>query len=178
MISAGEENQLTTVEEMTDIEQIESPSPPLAGPVLSNMLLGEDEFIEPPQMLRDLNGEQAANKPVGAPTSIAHIVSHMQFWQHRNLAVINGQKPPYPKDPDQTWGEVRPDQWLDLVGDFLTDLDQMMALTENDSGLSRDLGEDETVGDRIRWTAIHNAYHFGQIALLRRMQGLWPPEGE
>jgi hypothetical protein len=26
-------------------------------------------------------------------------------------------------------------------------------------------------------TALHNAYHLDQIVLLRRMQGLWPPEG-
>jgi hypothetical protein len=169
---------MTSIDEQTDPVEIDSPSPPLAGPVLSNMLLGEDEFIEPPQMLRDLTAGQATLKPLGAPESIAQIVAHMHFWQHRNVAVINGEKPPYPKDPDQTWAEVRSDQWPGLVSEFLSDLDELMACTENDGGLTRDLGEDETVGDRIRWTAIHNAYHFGQIALIRRMQGLWPPEGE
>jgi uncharacterized damage-inducible protein DinB len=169
---------MTTVDEAAGAIDIESPCPPLAGPVLSNMLLGEDEFIEPPQMLRDLKADQSTLKIVGAPETIAQILAHMHFWQHRNLAVISGEKPLYPKDPDQTWSEVRADQWPGLVAEFLSDLDELMALTENDAGLTRDLGEDETVGDRIRWTAIHNAYHFGQIALLRRMQGIWPPEGE
>jgi hypothetical protein len=26
-------------------------------------------------------------------------------------------------------------------------------------------------------TALHNAYHCGQVVLLRRVQGLWPPAG-
>jgi uncharacterized damage-inducible protein DinB len=161
----------------TESAAMELPTPPLTGPVLSNMLLGEEEFAEPVQLLRDLTGDQAAVAPSGAPESIGQIVAHMSFWQHRNLAVIRGEKPAYPSHPEQTWAHVQPDQWPDLVSGFLSDLDELMGMTENDQDLSRDLGEDETVGDRIRWTAVHNAYHFGQIVLLRRMAGIWPPEG-
>ena len=151
---------------------------PLTGPVLSNMLLGEDEFTEPVHLLRDLTGEQATAKPAGVPESIAQILAHTQFWQHYNLEAIRGASPVHPADNDATWPESVPEeQWQPMVSDFLSDLDEMIGLTEDDDGLSRTVREDETVGDRIRYTAVHNAYHFGQITLLRRMQGFWPPEG-
>jgi uncharacterized damage-inducible protein DinB len=30
----------------------------------------------------------------------------------------------------------------------------------------------------VLWqTLVHNSYHFGQIAMLRRVLGAWPPRG-
>jgi hypothetical protein len=37
--------------------------------------------------------------------------------------------------------------------------------------------DDTSINYDLAGTALHNAYHLGQIVLLRRMQGLWPPEG-
>ena len=154
---------------------------PLTGGVLANMLLGEDEFVEPVSLLRDLTPNQACGKPSNQLESIAQIVAHMQFWQNYSLRIIQGERPHYPSsqvEKDGTWYQTEPSQWQELLSDFLSGLDSFMALTESDAEISRPLGDDETVGDRVRWTAMHNAYHCGQIVLLRRMLGAWPPAGE
>jgi uncharacterized damage-inducible protein DinB len=163
------------------LDLFDSAPSPLTGGVLANMLLGEDEFTEPMVLVRDLSSSQAVGKPSPNLESIAQIVAHMQFWQDYSLTVIQGGSPAYPStraEKDATWREVTLDEWSNLVSDFLAGLDSFMALTESDSEISRPLKEDETVGDRIRWTAMHNAYHYGQIVLLRRMLGAWPPPGE
>jgi len=157
-----------------------SPSP-LTGGVLANMLLGEDEFIEPMSILRDLTPSQAVGKPSENFESIAQIVAHMCFWQNYSLNIVRGEHAHYPSnqaEKEATWKIVTEDEWQEVVNDFLSGLDAFMALTEDDSEISRPLKDDETVGDRIRWTAMHNAYHCGQIVLLRRMLGAWPPVGE
>ncbi len=172
-----ETNAAIESESQTSTTLIEIAPPPLTGPVLSNMLLGEDEFTEPVHLLRDLSGEQATTCIGESNESIARVVGHMHYWQHRNLAVILGEKPPYPASEEVTWPDVPAESWQGLVSEFLSDLDAMMGITENDEELIRELAEDEAVGDRIRWSAIHNAYHFGQVVLLRRILGYWPPEG-
>jgi hypothetical protein len=60
---------------------------------------------------------------------------------------------------------IAPGSWDELRKAFLADLKaiRQMAEREEDYGyVSRSL---------------HNAYHFGEIVLLRRILGLWPPEG-
>jgi uncharacterized damage-inducible protein DinB len=154
---------------------------PLTGGVLSNMLLGEDEFTEPMTLLRDITASQAVAKPPGNLESISQIVAHMLYWQNRSLSIIRGECPHYPAnqaEKDATWRLIEIDEWDELVSDFLAGLDASMALTESDADISRLIRDDETIGDRIRWTAMHNAYHYGQIVMLRRMLGAWPPEGE
>jgi uncharacterized damage-inducible protein DinB len=154
-----------------------TPVAPLAGPVLSNMLLGEDEFVEPVHLLRDLTGDLAVAHPAEVTESIAQIVAHMHYFQHRNLAVIRGESLPAADHDEVTFREIPPEHWQNLVSEFLADLDELMAVTESDTEIVREVGDDETVGDRIRWSAVHNAYHYGQIVLLRRLLGAWPPEG-
>jgi uncharacterized damage-inducible protein DinB len=172
-----------TTETLESDSVLEIPSSPITGGILANMLLGEDEYIEPMSLLRDLTPAQAVGKPSQNLESIAQIVAHMRFWQNYSLAIINGEKPIYPSnqaEKDSTWEEISEDEWDSLVADFLSGLDSFMGLTESDAEIFRRLkdDDDETVGDRVRWTALHNAYHCGQIVLLRRMLGAWPPVGE
>jgi hypothetical protein len=182
ILSIHEESLGTPLSEpITSELNSDSAQSPLTGGVLANMLLGEDEFTEPMTLLTDLNPSQAVGRPSDNIESIAQIVAHMQFWQDYSLCVIRGEKPRYPSnqaEKDATWREVEEGDWNGLASDFLAGLDSFMALTESDSEISRPLKDDETVGDRIRWTAMHNAYHCGQIVLLRRMLGAWPPAGE
>lgn len=39
------------------------------------------------------------------------------------------------------------------------------------------LGGKFTVGLRMVWFTGHNAYHLGQIVMMRRILGVWPPPG-
>jgi hypothetical protein len=56
-------------------------------------------------------------------------------------------------------------------------LDYLQRLTYDGAALAREYKPGTTVGYLICDVALHNAYHLGQIVLLRCQLGLWPPQG-
>ena len=154
----------------------------LFGPPLATLevLLGdpaEHDFASAERLLRDLSGEQAVTVPPGLPYSVAAILAHMNANVQFNLDLIRSPDPVTFKKTHENWPTVTSKTWPELVAEFLA------GITE----LGRVAGEEElgrilypSVGEEPAWTvgyklaasvAKHNAYHFGQIALLRRLVG-------
>jgi hypothetical protein len=87
--------------------------------------------------------------------------------------IETGVEPHVDKNAD--WPSVTENDWSKLKEDFLTALEKskQMALNEN---LERPILEDKfTVGLRMVWFTGHNAYHLGQIILMRRIINAWTP---
>jgi hypothetical protein len=155
---------------------------------LSRLLDGDGEFLTPERLLGDLTAEQASATPPDSPYSIARIVAHLFFWQKRVLDKLQGLDPPYPAHEADGWPESDASEWPDLMLRFLGDLQaaQDWALQDIDldrpypmSGASSGASDPEMTSGYalLRGIGLHNAYHLGQIALLRQMQKLWPPAG-
>lgn len=154
-------------------QQIIGPSPPAVRLLLD----GSNEFTGPVRVLSDLKAADVSVLPEGSPHSIAQILAHMHFWQRFMLGLMRQESPAYPKTEEDGWPEVAAEQWPELVADFLADLDTLKSLTFDEAILAREYKPNVTVGYLICDAALHNAYHLGQIVLLRCMLELWPPVG-
>jgi uncharacterized damage-inducible protein DinB len=133
-------------------------------------------FTPASRALDGLTPEQAVTKLENWPHSIAETVAHMLCWQKNDLATIEtGVEPPV--TPEENWPAVAKDDWPRLKDEFLASLEKSreMARTENLDRLI--LGGRISVGLRMVWFTGHNAYHLGQVVLMRRIIGAWPPPG-
>jgi uncharacterized damage-inducible protein DinB len=112
----------------------------------------------------------------GWPHSIAEVVAHMLCWQKNDIATIEtGVEPKV--TPEENWPAVSKEDWPRLKDEFLASLEKSreMARTENLDRLI--LGGKFSVRLRMVWFTGHNAYHLGQVVLMRRILGAWPPPG-
>ena len=159
------------------MDSISEPVTGLSSQALRQLLEGSNEFTPPRQLLLDLSEEEATEIPANVPHSLAQIVAHMHFWQSFMIDLMQGNSPVYPATEEAGWPEVLADQWPQLRTDFLAGLDELKQLTNDEKALTQEYKAGATVGYLIGDAALHNAYHLGQIVLLRCMMGLWPPAG-
>jgi uncharacterized damage-inducible protein DinB len=134
-------------------------------------------FVSARTALAGVTAEQAAWKPAGADNSIWENVNHMIFWNERWLQRYRGELNE-PQDVENT-GTFKSD-----VSDWNATLEKLWAvMAEWREHLS--VVSDEKLSAPVNseyqapwWTPlahqnIHNAYHIGQIVLLRKLQGAW-----
>jgi uncharacterized damage-inducible protein DinB len=155
------------------------------GAFIKNLLKGPG-FTPPERTLSGIAQEQATTKPCNSPHSIADILAHLHFWQSWALSAIDGNPKPMPKRAAEGWVGLS-GSWDGLVKEFLADLEKAKTLTEDEVLLRKPFDleskigwgfEKHSVGEvMVDVIAVHNAHHLGQIILLRRMLGAWPPEG-
>lgn len=138
---------------------------------------GDGHYVPPPRLLEDLTPEQATLVPPGLPYSIAQILYHVTYYQRIEIERLRGEISSVPSFThlDDTFAPVTPDEWPILVADFLEGMEIVKSLSDQHSGTVSPARDDTSANYDLAGTALHNAYHFGQIVLLRRMLGLWPP---
>lgn len=134
-------------------------------------------FTPASRALDDLTPEQATTKLEGWPYSIAELVAHMLFWQlHDHQTIETGSEPE--ASQAQSWPSITKDDWPRLKDDFLSALKKSRDMASESENLERlILGGRYSVGLRMVWFTGHNAYHLGQVVLMRRIMGAWPPPG-
>ncbi len=155
------------------------------GVFIKNLLNGPG-FTPLERALSGLTQEQATTKPCDSPHSIADILAHLNFWQNWAMSAIGGEPNPMPATAADGWVRLT-DSWDDLVKEFLAGLEKAKTLTDDEPLLQQPFDpeskigwgfEKHSIGEVIvDVIAVHNAHHLGQIILLRRMLGAWPPEG-
>ena len=126
--------------------------------------------------LEDLDEELAAATREGWPHSCHQILLHVVFWQDLFLARLEGRPAPLPRRAEVGWPDPGRNRWTDTVGRFVRGLDaakghvrggELDARLADWKGIRR--------GEGLAILAQHNSYHLGQIVLLRRVLGAWPP---
>jgi len=140
------------------------------------LLSGYWEFVSPATALSGVEPEDACRPVPGGPHSIAQIVAHMHWWQQRRIAIARGEEPDDFALQIDDWPQVQPEQWEELVGSFLASINELLGLTEDHAAMQRTVFGDRNVGSMLVSHTTHNAYHIGQIVLIRRILGLWPPQ--
>lgn len=138
----------------------------------------EHDFPCAERLLGGLTPQQAVTVPPGLSHSIAAILAHMHANVVFNLELIGSAEPLSFQPPENLWPAVSAGQWPHLAQAFLADLARLGQVAQNAQELERTLypaTADEpgwTVGYKLTASvAKHNAYHFGQIALIRRLVG-------
>ena len=128
-----------------------------------------EETWTPPwgKAIAELTAEQAAWKPPGARHSIWMLVLHMSFWRALKLDELAGAK----RDEAATAaGNWRVPQAITEAA-WRAAVDELAALQGR---VVAAMGESEKAADLLRNFIEHDAYHFGQIMLIRAMLGLKP----
>ncbi len=131
-------------------------------------------------MLAGISPEKACQRIQGLPYNIAELLGHMQYWQERRLELTQGET----RLPDDfkfgvtDFPRVGPEDWEALVENFHGTLKELLATTDNTEALEAVVFDDRNIGVVITSHALHNSYHFGEIVLMRRMLGIWPPPQE
>jgi hypothetical protein len=135
------------------------------------------------QSLRDFPADARGKRPRGAPHSPWEVLEHMRIAQwdilefsrnrsHTSPSWPEGYWPPKPEPPDDK-------AWDRSVDQFCADNQALCGLVADES---TDLfvriphGDGQTILREALLTIDHNAYHLGQLVLLRRMLGAWNVE--
>jgi uncharacterized damage-inducible protein DinB len=131
--------------------------------------------------LRDITAQQAAARPVPAAHSIWELVLHLTGWQREVRRRLLGGEPGYP--PDGDWPEVpepTDGAWeaarRALAESTAAIRETVASMSPEDlertvGRASRPLGTGVTLAAMLSGLLQHNAYHSGQIALLRKAVG-------
>jgi uncharacterized damage-inducible protein DinB len=157
--------------------------------ILIELLYGKGAHANPLACVEDLSAELAGRHAQNLLHSIWQIVWHVNFWADYELRRIRGEKPRYPDHAAESWPPPTPpteNEWKHEVIRFADLLAALTALAEADSNeLNREVPamhpnqktHTSTVLAILWQLAAHNSYHVGQVALVRRALGAWPPRG-
>lgn len=154
----------------------------LFGQALVKSLVGERGHIRIARALPDIDAELAGRVHEAMPYSIYQLVRHMYYWQQFMLGHLEGHKPQLPVNVMESWPKETSPQdemsWQADIKMFLDGVDRAVAIAET-SQLDEPLPHfpGETRAGILRNIASHNSYHLGEIVLLRRFYGAWPPPG-
>ena len=155
---------------------------------LTELLHGTGAHADPIACVEDLSPQLAARQVAGFPHSVGQLVFHMNYWMDYELRRIRNERPVYPEHNSesfprapspanaQEWNRMRK-RLAALLGDFAA-----LARSSPDE-LQRSIetvheGDKRVAGtlEAVLWQMVaHNSYHIGQIALIRRALGAWPP---
>ena len=155
---------------------------------LIELLRGKGAHADPIACVEDIPAGLAARHVPGFPHSIGQLVFHMNYWMDYELRRIRGQKPKYPEHNAETFpAEPSPAdaaEWDLLREKFGALLAEFAALGQSSQEeLDRQIesvheGDANVAGtlEAVLWQmVVHNSYHVGQITMIRRVLGPWPP---
>ena len=132
-----------------------------ATTLLQASLTGGAAFREVDALLGGLTHAEAARPAV--PHTLAELLAHLHVTTRASLDLVTGQAQEWPDDLDVWPAPPRTEtEFAALLTDLRLMLAEASALARDPSSRARDVLTD---------LAVHNAYHWGQVALLRRQAG-------
>jgi uncharacterized damage-inducible protein DinB len=155
---------------------------------LTELLRGQGAHADPIACVEDISADVAGRQIQGFPHSIGQLVFHMNFWMSYELRRIRGEKPKYPEHSGESFPPAASpssaEEWDRLRRDFSWLLAEYAKLAKSTAPeMQREIesvhdGDTLVAGtlESVLWQMVaHNSYHVGQIALMRRALGVWPP---
>jgi hypothetical protein len=152
---------------------------------LSKLLIGHQAHASWEDVILDIPSNLRGVKPKGAPHTPWQLFEHMRIAQWDILEFSRSPDHVSPKFPEGYWPKEPspPDAgaWERSLAAFRSDLEAMEALvTDPSSDLLTPFphGTGQTLLREALLVADHNAYHLGQLVLLRRLLDAWRSESE
>ena len=143
---------------------------------LINLLTKAEAHLDLESELQNFPRELRGKKPQGAPHTPWQLLEHIRIAQWDILEFSRDAKHKSPKWPEGYWPKTEAPAndkaWDKSVKQVLADLDEMADLVRDPK---RDLfakiphGDGQTLLREALLVADHNAYHLGQIVMLRRI---------
>jgi uncharacterized damage-inducible protein DinB len=154
-------------------------SDPLRQHVL-DLLRGRNAHVDFDATVADFPSKQRGAKHPGAPHTAWQLLEHLRIAQRDILEFSRNPKHVSPAWPAGYWPktEAPPNAaaWNNSLRSFRADLKAMARLVaDKKTNLYAPIphGTGQTVLREALLLADHNAYHLGQIILLRRLLGAW-----
>ena len=130
------------------------------------------------ELLQGISAEEAGKRIEGLPYTIWQLLEHLRFAQHDILDFCRNPNYQTPEWPDDYWPSAEAptdqtalDHTLQTIQQDLEAMVQLVQDTENDLYAPIPHGSGQTLLREAMLVAEHNAYHLGQIVVLRRLQG-------
>lgn len=148
---------------------------------LINLLDSKNAHVTFKKALGDIPPALRGKKTAQFPYTIWEQLEHMRIAQWDILEFSRNSEHVSPIFPAGYWpvGEAPEDEaaWSEGLERFNRDLQEVIALVDNHSvDLFEKIphGSGQTILREVLLLADHNAYHLGQIVVLRKMLGAWP----
>ena len=145
------------------------------------LLRGGNAHMTFDEAVADFPMNRVNERPPHVPYTPWHLVEHLRLTQRDILdfsAAPDYQERTWPDDywPDPA-AEAAPGEWDESLRRFRDDLAAMQALVaDRNQDLHAPLpnGDGQTLFREALLVADHNAYHVGELAILRQVMGAWP----
>ena len=137
-------------------------------------------FVTVGNGLRGLTAARAAWRAPGLDHSICETLAHLNYYNERHLKRLRGQPVEAAaaenNDTFQCVSNLSEEAWraeaqrfADIMANWCRYLEQRSA-----EGVAETSGDDSsTWASLVAHINLHNAYHCGQIVLIRKLQGSW-----
>jgi hypothetical protein len=145
-----------------------------------NLLTSQDAHADFDAAVKDMPAKLRGERPKGAEHSPWEVLEHLRIAQWDILEFTVNPKHKSPEFPAGYWPKTQTPAneaaWERSVGGFRKDLKALCDLVASES---TDLlakiphGDGQTILRQALVAADHNAYHVGELVLLRRMLGAW-----
>ena len=161
------------------MKKTKSISDPVREQVI-NLLRGGHAHLTLDAVIKEFPVELRGTKPKGAPHSAWQLLEHLRIAQWDILEFSRNAKHVSPSWPDGYWPKTEkpPSEaaWNKSVSSIKKDMAAMEKLVEDpntDLYAKIPHGTGQSILREALLAADHNAYHIGQILLLRRLLGAW-----
>lgn len=132
----------------------------------------KDWFVPANIAVAGMTAEQASWKEGTGNHSVGQLLNHLIFWNERELNKFLGKKnAEFDGNNEETFGNVDQNTWNNRVNK----LDAVLLGWEN-AIVAADESKLKDSYSTIANISTHNAYHTGQIIVVRKLQGSWNPE--
>ena len=145
-----------------------------------DLLRGRNAHIDFDKAVADLPSNLRGIKPKGAPHTAWQLLEHMRIAQWDILEFSRDPKHVSPAWPEGYWPKIEappsPAAWNNSLRKFRADWKAMAKLVadKKKNVFARiPHGTGQTLLREALLVADHNAYHTGQLVLLRRLSGAW-----
>jgi len=132
----------------------------------------KDWFVDANTAVAGLTPEQASWTDGKGNHSVGQLAYHLVFWNQQVLAKLRGETPAkFDGNNDVTFTNFDSKKWSELqqqLDQVMKDLEKWME-TADDEKIQK-------AASTLAHVGTHNAYHVGEIVMVRKEQGSWDPE--
>ena len=147
---------------------------------LLDLLKGGNAHVKFEEVVKDFPEGLRGTKPQGQPHTAWRLLEHMRIAQWDIVEFSRSSKHVSPEFPDGYWpeGDAPPSAsaWEKSVKQFRADLkgmEDLVADSKTDLYARIPWGDGQTVLREALLVADHNAYHLGELLMIRRLLGAW-----
>jgi hypothetical protein len=152
--------------------QDQKPAPTLKSVLLQQLKdthTNSNWFVCADVALAGVTPEQANWKDGKGNHSVGQLAYHIWFWNERNLRNMKGEHPEkFSGNNDETFDKFDAKSWNETVQKLDAVLTELEKMVEN-----ADDAKLKAIAPTIANINAHNAYHIGEIVMVRKEQGSW-----